>query len=271
MSNTTLDKDYATEEDYMYLSRFRVTKCCHSPRRNFTWNEWIEPITVHGRHPFSVSECKYKDVDDLFSKRENYYGATSIYNVDYILTQSAASFKNKTSSRVRKFLFDAGTSTFESSLTWFTCAYSQQEIYMDSIHAWEVTLLEPTSFWREVPPSLNHLYHFYNIPIRANSTDKDSPLRIIKAIANVEDFVAFKLDIDTPSVEIPIALEIASNPKLAKLIDEFFFELHFQCELIKGCWGEVPDYIDGFRLDRFNAMKLFITYRSLGIRSHFWP
>jgi hypothetical protein len=84
--------------------------------------------------------------------------------------------------------------------------------------------------------------------------------------------VAFKLDIDTPLVEILIVLEIAPNPKIANLIDEFFFELHFQCELMcPHCWGNVPDSVAGLRLDRYNAIKLFLSYRNLGIRSHFWP
>lgn len=142
---------------------------------------------------------------------------------------------------------------------------------MESIYAWEVSLLEPTSFWKEVPPNLNHLYHFYNIPISSNITSKDSPLGIIKTVATTDDFVAFKLDIDSPLIEIPIALQIASNPKLANLIDEFFFELHFQCELMKGCWGYVPEQILGLRLDRHSSMQLFLKYRQLGIRAHFWP
>lgn len=142
---------------------------------------------------------------------------------------------------------------------------------MNSIYAWEISLLEPTSFWKEVPPSLNHLYHFYNIPISSNITNKDSPLRIIKRMATPDDFVAFKLDIDSPLTEIPIALQLVSDPKLANLIDEFFFELHFQCELIKSCWGDVPDHIAGLRLDRYSTMQLYLKYRLLGIRSHFWP
>lgn len=145
---------------------------------------------------------------------------------------------------------------------------------MNSIHAWEVSLLEPISFWKEVPPTLNYLYHFYNVPISSNITDNDSPLRLIKKMATVDDFVAFKLDVDTPSVEIPIALQIVSDPHLAALIDEFFFELHFQCELISGisgCWGVIPDQVEGLQLDRHSAMQLFLKYRQLGIRSHFWP
>eukprot|EP00596_Hydrurales_sp_CCMP1899_P007600 CAMPEP_0119051566 /NCGR_PEP_ID=MMETSP1177-20130426/73140_1 /TAXON_ID=2985 /ORGANISM="Ochromonas sp, Strain CCMP1899" /LENGTH=180 /DNA_ID=CAMNT_0007030811 /DNA_START=343 /DNA_END=882 /DNA_ORIENTATION=+ len=132
----------ATEEDYMYLSRFRITKRCHTPKiESSTWYEWIEPITVHARHPFSVSHCGNQDVHDLFLKRNNYRGNSSIMDVDYILTQSAASFYNTTpnsiiNNRPKRFLFDAGTSTFQSSLIWFTCAYSQRDMYMDSIYAW---------------------------------------------------------------------------------------------------------------------------------------
>jgi hypothetical protein len=51
---------------------------------------------------------------------------------------------------------------------------------MDAIYAWEVTLLEPKNFWKEVPPMINDLYHFYNIPISSDKSHKDSPLRIIK-------------------------------------------------------------------------------------------
>jgi hypothetical protein len=40
--------------------------------------------------------------------------------------------------------------------------------------------------------------------------------------------VSFKLDIDTPQVEIPIALELLRNDEVGGLIDEFFFELHFR-------------------------------------------
>lgn len=144
-------------------------------------------------------------------------------------------------------------------------------MYMDVLYGYEVTLLEPTSFWDIVPNEISQIYHFYNIPITKNITAKHNPLKIIKDTANVDDFVSFKLDIDTPSVEIPLALQIASDPSLAELIDEFFIEIHFNCPLLKGCWGTVPEYVDGFKLDRVSAMKLLQKYRTMGIRSHFWP
>ena len=42
------------------------------------------------------------------------------------------------------------------------------------------------------------------------------------------DFVSFKLDIDHPDTEMPVALGMLSDPTLAALVDEFFFELHFR-------------------------------------------
>ena len=56
------------------------------------------------------------------------------------------------------------------------------------------------------------------------------------------------------------------------LIDEFFFELHFQCEFHESCWGkEVAKSIAGQNLDRYAAMTLFVDLRKAGIRAHFWP
>ena len=45
------------------------------------------------------------------------------------------------------------------------------------------------------------------------------------------DFVSFKLDIDHPDTEMPVALGMLSDPTLAALVDEFFFELHFRLVL----------------------------------------
>jgi hypothetical protein len=40
------------------------------------------------------------------------------------------------------------------------------------------------------------------------------------------------------SVEMPVAMEILNNPAVTDLIDEFFFELHYRCEIMMYCgWG----------------------------------
>lgn len=91
-----------------------------------------------------------------------------------------------------------------------------------------MTLLEPNDYWSRVPAKWIPHWHFYNIPISSDEKAHNSPVKHIKTIATPQDFVAFKLDIDTSSVEMPIALELLKDEVFQSLVDEFFFELHFQ-------------------------------------------
>jgi len=92
---------------------------------------------------------------------------------------------------------------------------------------------------------------------------------------------------------MPIALSLLSDPSLAALVDEFFFELHFQCEVMTSCgWGKrVPPQSHGLVLDRPHVLQVryarrpcrspphfpplhsqfFIDLRTKGIRAHIWP
>ena len=149
----------------------------------------------------------------------------------------------------------------------------QNGIRFDEIFGWEATLLEPQDFWKRVPNRVKPVYHFFNAPITAGPDDDLSPTRFIKEVATEDDFVSFKLDVDTPVVEIPQAMAILNDPQISKLVDEFFFELHFRCEIMMHCgWrDEMPVEFDGLRLDRPHAMELFSTLRKKGIRAHVWP
>jgi len=49
-------------------------------------------------------------------------------------------------------------------------------------------------------------------------------LTFIKALTKPEDYVVFKLDIDSPAIEIALVQQIMDDPQLLTLIDEFFFE-----------------------------------------------
>ena len=271
-----------TEDDLRFLSRFRVTRFCRS-EKPVIWREWIEPLSVHGRHPFSLSQCNPRE----FARLHSQYGFSSNYsayavdllNVDYILTRTDPIGRRNISSvlinsdeRYQNLLFDAGSDMFRSSTLWLNCAYAQNDIVFDSIFTWELNVIKPSDYWSEVPPHIASRLHFYNVAVSKNMSDPHSPLRIIRDIAVVDDFVAFKLDIDYPTVEIPIVLDIVTDHSISQLIDEFFFELHFQCEIMAvGCWGHTPDVIAGQKLDRYSAMLLFYNLRQRGVRAHFWP
>ena len=86
----------------------------------------------------------------------------------------------------------------------------------------------------------------------------------LEDLVKAEDFVAVKLDIDTPSAELVIMEAIAESPEIAALIDELYFEYHFDFDGINFGWGE---QVSG---DVDTALGLMRRLRELGVRSHFW-
>lgn len=138
-----------TKHDLKYLSRFEFTKTCTGvfAYMSSKWYEWIEPITVHARHPFSMKICPPDNVytNESLSKMKF---SSELEGMDYVLLKSGhelheatvlsrhnhtkfANHHNQHSHhrvdhiQSRNFVFDAGTSTFDSSMVWFLCAYVQ--------------------------------------------------------------------------------------------------------------------------------------------------
>jgi hypothetical protein len=111
---------------------------------------------------------------------------------------------------------------------YFNSTPAQRGVSFDQVYGWEMTLLEPVDYWRRVPPLWKPYWHFHNVPVQSAAHKEDSPLRYIRQLAAPQDFVAFKLDIDNPETEMPIALLLRDDPAMAALVDEFFFELHFR-------------------------------------------
>jgi len=109
--NSRKDNIRENDVDWKYLPRFHVEM--HCDHKNYSWNEWIEPLTLHCRHP-------------LFLRDE----AVKLLNADYILLKSKASHYNNSANMkhghvTKHFLIDAGSTTFDSSLIWFCCGYEQ--------------------------------------------------------------------------------------------------------------------------------------------------
>ena len=94
-----------------------------------------------------------------------------------------------------------------------------------------------------MPEKWKPFWHFYNVPISGNQSSPNSVVSFIKNLAVQEDFVSFKLDIDSPINEIPIALDILNDASITSLIDEFFFELHYRCDIMMYCGKNLVDYL----------------------------
>ena len=124
-----------------------------------------------------------------------------------------------------------------------------------------------------VPENWKPFWHFYNVPISGNQSEPNSVVKFLRNVAISEDFVSFKLDIDNPKEEIPIALDLLKDPEVSNLVDEFFFELHYRCDIMMYCgWGNrMPNEYLGLTLDRPRILEFFQDLRKLGIRAHIWP
>lgn len=144
-----------TPEDREFLSRFEFTRTCSDSTTVDVvtkWTEWIEPIGVTARHPFGFGKCRpaapYYNANGEHNPSGKQRPRVGRSDVDYVLLQSGAALHQQTHSRTgrrarsaslsgtnrgqqppRHYMFDAGTSTFDSSLFWFTCAYSQVSNY----------------------------------------------------------------------------------------------------------------------------------------------
>ena len=49
-----------TPDDFEFLSRFHITKVCKQDAGGeikTEWDEWIEPLSIHARHPFAWIDC----------------------------------------------------------------------------------------------------------------------------------------------------------------------------------------------------------------------
>jgi hypothetical protein len=106
-----------------------------------------------------------------------------------------------------------------------------------------------------------------------HSSSAPSPLMLIKQLATADDFVSFKLDVDHVETEIALAYELAIDDEIALLVDEFFIEIHFRCEIMTKCGWKYTEDPPGLeiQLDRLPVMEFFRKLRERGIRSHFWP
>jgi hypothetical protein len=90
-----------TEDDRKYLSRFEISKNCSGTIIS-TRIEWIEPLTMQSRHPFSY----------LHPVPSPGYDA-SIYQTDYVLFASSSYLSQQQSpsreQKMKSYLIDAGT------------------------------------------------------------------------------------------------------------------------------------------------------------------
>jgi hypothetical protein len=210
----------------------------------------IEPFAGTGRHP---GTC---------------LGEKDIASKDYLLVET------RMPPHRRAFFFDLGASLWNeggggASQSWVYKTYTQRRgVEFDGIYAWESTVHHPAKVFREVPSDVHAAYHWFNIAADATPGVGTNPLTILQRVAQPEDFVVLKLDIDNSAVEMPFISQILTNRNVSVLIDELFFEHHYDMQpMVKYGWKKSGS---DSKMTMVDSARIFLGMRNLGIRAHVW-
>ena len=240
------------------------------------YSEPIEPLHGVARHPFAGIGCGWK--------------SHSIMDITYLVIHNQC---GRPGPKPRTLLFDMGASVgfqgveggiYETmptdghgigpSLPLFYKIYADRCLEPDEVYAWEPNQrVKGEVWWGQLPAHIRAKVHFYNDFVNEGELSQaethgphppQSFLEILEATAKPGDFVAVKVDIDTPFAELTIMEAIADRPEIAALVDEIFFEYHFWIDGMNFGWGaNVQGDVD-------TAVGLMHRLRALGVRSHFW-
>jgi hypothetical protein len=121
-------------------------------------------------------------------------------------------------------------------------------------------------FYQDVPNELMPAYTYVNLGVEAAVGGKLNPWMWLESMANPEDHVVIKLDIDTPHIENALVAQLIASPLLLSLIDEMFYEHHVTVSMMKPLhWGVVANLTLRDSYDQFTAL------RRTGVRMHSWP
>ena len=260
----------------------RVLSRFHCDHGGVSRPEYIEPLTGIARHPFAKVNCQ-RTRKQAATARE--LESVHLANASYVIPSDRCGGRaHGGHGGGRALLFDMGCGTnakapgemalgrqasvMPGSLMQFVSMYARRCIEFDRIFAWEATPFSAASWWRALPVAVRAKASFFNLPVPSEPTDgDDSFLRILNATAAPHDFVAVKLDIDAPAVEISIVRALLRNPALTALVDELFFEYHFYEPHWRFGWT-FADAKGAPTVD--DALGLMQQLRRRGVRAHFW-
>jgi len=232
------------------------------------------------RHPFAAVGCDFAARGGLASSVRE----TNIFNITYIVPQNNCGEHRNAELSDRRLFYDLGCSVYEDgtpidglsgsgfgpSLPLFDQMYAGQCLELSHLYGWEMRVMEPTQWWANVTAEMRARLTFYNIPIEEDYHSEGSFSKHLLASASASDFVAVKVDIDHVPVELPIVRGIARRPELSALVDEVFFEYHFDFDGLDFGWRSQPGGVNHVNDTVDDALALMSELRRAGVRSHYW-
>ncbi len=220
---------------------------------------YVEPLIPPMRHPdFCLGDTS-----------EN-----TLMRIDY-LVHDFESMCMKLKPTSRRILIDMGASfTYKinggKAMIDLIDLYKKFGFSFDHMYGYEKKFEDPEKVYKDlIPKDLIPTYHWINAGV---SSDKDSNLNPLYSIIknyDEDDLIIVKLDIDTSSIEVPLANQLLHDETFHNLVDQFYFEYHVHMAEMKPWWGAHNHWRnDGSMKDAFNLMN---GLRQKGIPAHFWP
>ena len=171
--------------------------------------------------------------------------------------------------------FDAGASDWNNgpggpSLSFFVNVWKRHGIHFRDIYAFEMET-SAKDFYKTVPKSYQKTTHYQQCAVSSQPQDdsEENPFipQLIGRTASPDDYVLFKLDIDSPRVENGNIDYILAHPEIH--IDELFWEHHIRGNYLMTEWGN-PGNTRNDDVSLRQSYEYFLRMRRGGIRAHSW-
>lgn len=221
----------------------------HSQQLSYTPSGYVEPLLPPMRHPKFCNNAR-KHLLDL----------------SYLVHDMAAMCRKlKPTSRI--VLIDMGASlsfhgAVDSPAVYLMELYRKFGMPFDHIYAFEMKQSAPKDVFDRVPDHWMPAYHWINVGVSADTESKFNALNLLKNF-NADDLIVVKLDIDTASIEVPLANQLLQDERL-KIVDQFYFEHHVYMKEIAPWWSS------SMKGTVQESLELFSSIRKNGIAAHFW-
>lgn len=81
---------------------------------------------------------------------------------------------------------------------------------------------------------------------------------------NSDDRIVIQLDIDSPTIQLPLTKQLLEDARSHDFVDQFYCEHHVHMTEIALAWG------GGMHRSIQESMELFTGLRRAGVAAHFW-
>jgi len=224
---------------------------------------YMEPLVPPLRHPMFC--------DDLTTRYN-----PGIASMDYLIEDFGHICRNAIQKDTRTVFIDLGatynfkedTIDVNSPAIRVIEKYRRNGIHFDHIYAYEIRKWDTDVVYKTIPTHMQGPLHWINTGVTGEENHQHNPWTMLKQNFDPEDFVVVKLDIDTPSVEMPLFQQLLTDPQLHDFVDVFYFEHHVQMDEMETYWGSAKlGLTQGTVVE---SLELFQALRKVGVAAHYW-